>query len=160
MIEIDWPLLQKYIWHTSFQIWMMGPKMWSAPNKMEVLFNLCFIHLLPSHRVEAIEPRQPPFGPLTPRLGPSISLSGWNLTKLTIGKVHYKVCFINFVWKWLTTAAEVHGAQVQILGPKMCYAPLNHGCSITFVLLSFCQVSCLRPIVSGQNDIWRTVASP
>jgi hypothetical protein len=52
----------------SFQIWMMGPKMWSSPNKMEVLFNNCFINLLPSHTVEAIEPPQPPFGPPDPQI--------------------------------------------------------------------------------------------
>ncbi len=125
MSEIDWPLLQKYIWLMSFQIWMMGPKMWSDSNKMEVLFNIHFINSFPSNMVDSIEPPQPLFGPLTPRLGSSLSLGGWNLTKFIIGKVHYYVCFINFVWKWLTTAPEVHGAHF-LPGPdfesKMCYA--------------------------------------
>jgi len=55
----------------------------------------------------------------------NIHFIGWNLTKFIIGKVHYYVCFINFVWKWLTTAPEVHGAHF-LPGPdfesKMCYA--------------------------------------
>ncbi len=39
-----------------------------TPNKMEVLFNICFINFLPSHKVEAIEPPQPPFGPPYPQI--------------------------------------------------------------------------------------------
>jgi len=41
---------------------------------------------------------------------------GQNLTRFTIGKVHYNFCFNTFAWKWLTMAPEAHGAQVLPVG--------------------------------------------
>ncbi len=66
----------KVIAHNSRNTYGPGPsrsgwqvkKMWSDPNKMEVLFNFCFYNFLPSHMVEAAEPPQPRFGPLDPRI--------------------------------------------------------------------------------------------
>ncbi len=136
MSEIHWSLLQKYKWLRAFQIWMMGPKMWSARNKMEVLFNFCFINFLPSHTVEAAEPLQPHFPPPTPGLGSRLSLGGWNLTKLIIGKVHYKFCFKNLPendWPQLQKYMGPRPFQIQILGRKMCYASTK-----SWMLYNFC----------------------
>ncbi len=136
---MDWPLLQKYIWPTSFKIWMMGPKMWSAPNKIEVLFHVCFINVLPSHMVEAIEPPQPPFDPPCTQI---TSKSRW----LKPEQVDYwegalQCLIINFVLKWLTTDPKYMGLrsfQTWALGLKMCYAPtkswmLYNLCFVTFL---------------------------
>ncbi len=85
---------------------------------------------------------------LDPQIRVKSMPGGWKLTKLTIGKVHYDICFINFVWKWLTTVPKVHIAQVlqdpDFRYKDVLYPLLNHGCYITFVLQMFCQVACLR----------------
>jgi hypothetical protein len=59
---------------------------------VEVLFTLV-LNYLPSHTVESAEPPQPSFAPSD--YG-QVSLAGGNLTKLTIGKVHYNDCFVKY----------------------------------------------------------------
>ena len=133
MSDIDSLLLQKYIWPTSFQIWMMGPKMWSAPNKMEVLFNFCFYNFFAkSHGWGYRANTTPLLAPLTPRLGSSLSLG--NLTKLTIWKVHYNVCFIMKMINHSSRSTWGPCPSRSRFWVQRCVMPLlNHG-SITFVL--------------------------
>ncbi len=161
MSEIDWPWLHNYIWPRSFKIWMTGPKICWAPNKMELFFNICFIFFAESHIWGCRCHQNPILATLTPRLGSSPCQGRWNLTELTIGKVDYNFCFTNSAWKWLTTAPEVHVAQVlqdPDFGSKDVFCPLiNHVCYITFVLQSFCQVSCLR-LQSHPDSICPTLA--
>ena len=57
---------------------------------MVLPYNFNFIKFLPSLMVEAID------APLTPGLGSGLGLEGKDLAKLTIGKVHYNFCLINF----------------------------------------------------------------
>jgi hypothetical protein len=67
-MSIEFEVLFVCMAQVSFQIWMMGPKCGQPPDKMEVLFNICFIIFLPSHTVEAIEPLHPPFGLPDPQI--------------------------------------------------------------------------------------------
>ena len=42
----------------SFQIWISGPKIGSAPTKTDLPYNFCFIKILPSLTVEAVDSLQ------------------------------------------------------------------------------------------------------
>ena len=42
----------------SFQIWISGPKIGSAPTKTDLPYNFCFIKVLPSLMVEAVDSLQ------------------------------------------------------------------------------------------------------
>ncbi len=115
-----------------------GSKMWSAPNKMEVLFNICFKFFLPSHIVEAIEPPQPLFEPPDPMIRVK-SKSRW----LKPDEVDYWEGALQCLFYKLCLNMIDHSSR-STWGPcpsrsrfwvQRCVLPLlNHGCSISFVL--------------------------
>ncbi len=69
----------------SFQIQIMGPKICSAPPKMVLTLNFCFIKCLPSLTVEAVDAPQTLFrAPLTPGVGVQGQNHAKNLSAIKI----------------------------------------------------------------------------
>jgi hypothetical protein len=96
----------------SFQIQILDQNICYAP-----LYHGCCVTLLCNvfamlHCWGCRSTLTPLWAPLTLGLGSGLKLGSLDLTKSTIGKVFYNFCSINFAWKWLTSALEVHGAWV------------------------------------------------
>ncbi len=65
--------------------------------KIEVLFSICFLNILPSHMVEDAEPPQPHFGPPDPCIRVMSNSRRLKPDQVYFWKVHHNVCFITFV---------------------------------------------------------------
>ncbi len=105
--------------HGSRSSWGPGPsgsrlkakKIHSNKNTV-VFYILSFIMFSPKDTVQAAEPPQSYFGPITPGFVSGKGLGSQDMINLASGKVLYNFIIINFHWKWLTMAPEAHGAQV------------------------------------------------
>ncbi len=138
--ENNWPQLQKYMGPRSSLVQITFASMWSALNKIELLFIFCIINVLPSHLAEAAEPLQPHFAPPHPE--PQIRVKSKS-RRLKLDQVDYWECALQIWFNKFCLKMIDHGSRSLCCpGPsrsrfliQKCITPrTNHGCSISLVL--------------------------